>query len=161
MRIGTRTSCACFAFVQAYRRSAVAARGGDSSGLTRLRVSVFRQRTYEFAGECLPRRRVLGLPRSLFWRRGHLVSGCLRASPHLPPQAVTCKFVTMHTDQAAPEKMFDELGGAPLLSLLALGIGLLLALSKQLYRVRRRLRLSPPATATPLSCHLSCHPSPA
>ena len=38
--------------------------------------------------------------------------------------------------EPAPETMFDELGGAPLLSLLALGIGLLLALSKQLYRVR-------------------------
>jgi len=49
--------------------------------------------------------------------------------------------------EPAPETMFDELGGAPLLSLLALGIGLLLALSKQLYRVRHRLRLTPPATA--------------
>ena len=104
---------------------------------------------------------MLGLPRSLFWRKGHLE--WVRAGRVLIylPKAVTSKFVTMHTDQAAPEKMFDELGGAPLLSLLALGIGLLLALSKQLYRVRRRLRLSPPATAAPLSCHLSCHPSPA
>lgn len=58
--------------------------------------------------------------------------------------------------------MFDELGGAPLLSLLSLGIGLLLALSKQLYRVRRRrLRPSSPAAEGPLSCHLSYHSSPA
>ena len=57
--------------------------------------------------------------------------------------------------------MMFELGGAPPLLLLALGIGLLLALSKQLYRVRRRLFHTPPATEGPLSCHLSYHPSPA
>ena len=39
--------------------------------------------------------------------------------------------------------------GAPLLLLLALVLWLLLALASQLYRVRRHLCLSPPATAAP------------
>ena len=39
--------------------------------------------------------------------------------------------------------------GVPLLLLLALVLWLLLALASQLYRVRRHLCLSPPATAAP------------
>ena len=57
-----------------------------------------------------------------------------------------CKFVAIPNSCGSP--MLLALG-APLLLLLALVLWLLLALVSQLYRVRRHLCLSPPATAAP------------
>ena len=88
MRIGTRTSCACFAFGQACGAHA----GGGVQRTTLSGVygwGVFR------GGACWG----CHAPSSgggVTWLVGEA-----RASPHLPPQAVTCKFVTMQTGNDA------------------------------------------------------------